>query len=113
MDARAHERHGPRLHGLVSPRVVLGGALIACVAAALLTAIAGGLLRVGIAPVAADAPWLTRAALAHAALMMCGFLGTVISIERAVAFRHPAAWTTPFASGAAALALLAGAAAAR
>ena len=109
MDARAHERHGPRLHGLVTPRMVLGGALIACVAAALLTAIAGGLLRVGIAPVAADAPWLTRAALAHAALMMCGFLGTVISIERAVAFRHPAAWTTPFASGAAALALLAGA----
>ncbi|MBL0393845.1 hypothetical protein JJ685_22095 [Ramlibacter monticola] len=88
----------------------MAGSLVACVAAALLSGIAGGLLRVGITlPVAADAPWLTRAALAHAALMMCGFMGTVISIERAVAFKHRAAWTAPFASGAAALALLCGA----
>jgi hypothetical protein len=108
MDARAHERHGPRVHGLVTPRVVLGGALLACVAASLIAGIAGGLLRVGIAlPVAPDAPWLTRAALSHATLMMGGFLGTVVCIERAVAFKHPAAWAAPVASGAAALAVLA------
>jgi len=108
MDAGTHERTGPRLHGLVNPRVALGGALLACVAASLLSGIAGGLLRVGIAlPIAADAPWLTRAALSHAALMMCGFMGTVISIERAVAFKHPAAWLTPVASGLAGLAVLA------
>jgi hypothetical protein len=110
MDARAHERQGPRLHGLVTARAVLASTLLACVAAALLSGIAGGLLRVGIVlPVPADAQWLTRAGLAHAALMMCGFMGTVISIERAVAFKHRAAWTAPFASGAAGLALLAGA----
>jgi hypothetical protein len=108
MDAGTHERLGPRLHGLVNPRVALGGVLIACVAASLLSGIAGGLLRVGIAlPVAADAPWLTRAALGHAALMMCGFLGTVISIERAVAFKHPGAWVAPIAAGAGGAALLA------
>lgn len=108
MDAGTYERTGARFHGLVNPRVALGGALLACVAASLLAGIAGGLLRVGIAlPVAADAPWLTRAALSHAALMMCGFMGTVISIERAVAFKHPAAWLAPVASGAAAVALLA------
>jgi hypothetical protein len=110
MDAGAHERPGPRLHGLVNPRVAFGGALLACVAASLLAGLAGGLLRVGIAlPMAADTPWLTRAALAHAALMMCGFMGTVIAIERAVAFKHPAAWLAPVASGAGAVALLAGA----
>ena len=110
MDARSHERRRPRLHGLVSPRAALAAALVASVATALLCGIAGGLLRVGIAlPAAAHATWLSRAALAHAALMMCGFMGTVISIERAVAFKHPGAWTAPIASGAAALALLAGA----
>jgi len=108
MDAGTYERPSPRLHGLVSPRVALAGALLACIAASLLAGISGGLLRVGIAlPIAADAPWLTRAALSHAALMMCGFMGTVISIERAVAFKHAAAWITPLSSGAAALAVLA------
>ncbi|GAB3650427.1 hypothetical protein [Ramlibacter alkalitolerans] len=92
----------------MSPRAALGGTLLACVAASLLAGIAGGLLRVGIAlPIAVDAPWLTRAALSHAALMMCGFMGTVISIERAVAFKHPAAWIAPLASGAGGVAVLA------
>ena len=110
MDAGAHERQGPRVHGLVNPRVALGSALLACVATSLVAGIAGGLLRVGIAlPVAPDAPWLTRAALGHAALMMCGFMGTVIAIERAVAFKQAAAWLAPLASGLGALALLANA----
>lgn len=110
MDTGTHERQGPGIHGLVNTRLVLGGLLLACVAASLLAGIAGGLLRVGVAlPAAPDAPWLTRAALAHAALMMGSFLGTVISIERAVAARHPGAWLAPVASGCAGIALLAGA----
>ena len=84
--------------------------LLACVATALVAGIAGGLLRVGvIVPGAADAAWPARAALAHAALMMGGFMGTVIGIERAVAARRVLAWTAPAAAGAAALCLLAGA----
>jgi hypothetical protein len=110
MDAGAHERAGPRVHGLVSPRIPLAALLVACVAASLVAGIAGGLLRLGVAlPIAAEAPWLTRAALGHAALMMCGFLGTVISIERAVAAKLRAGWIAPIASGAGAVALLLGA----
>jgi hypothetical protein len=48
-------------------------------------------------------------ALAHAALMMCGFMGTVIAIERAVAARQQLAWSVPLLSGAAGLLLLRGA----
>jgi hypothetical protein len=109
MDAAAHERQSPQLHGLVTPRRAVAALLLACVAASLLAGIAGGLLRVGIALAPADAGWLGRAALAHAALMMCGFMGTVIGIERAVAFKHRAAWSAPVASGLAGLALLNGA----
>ena len=79
MDRAAHEREGPPPHGMVSRRAAVGGVLAACVAAALLAGILGGLMRVGVAiPGAADAAWLGRGALAHAALMMGGFLGTVI-----------------------------------
>ena len=107
MDPAADEPARPRLHGLVNARRLVGAALLACVAASLLAGIAGGLLRVGIATT--DAAWLARAALAHAALMMCGFLGTVVGIERAVAARSRPAWAPPLLSGAAGLLLLDGA----
>jgi hypothetical protein len=109
MDAATHERQSPRVHGLVSTRRLVGAVLLACVIASLLAGIAGGLFRLGLAVAPADAPWLGRAALAHAALMVCGFMGTVIGIERAVAAKHKLAWCAPLASGAAGLALLAGA----
>jgi hypothetical protein len=109
MDAAAPERRSPQLHGLVSTRRLVGALLLACVATSLLAGIAGGLFRLGLALGSPDAPWLGRAALAHAALMMCGFLGTVVSIERAVAARRRFAWATPLACGFAALALLRGA----
>ena len=109
MDTAAHERPGPAVHGLVSARRAMVTVLAACVAASLLAAVLGGLLRVGVAlPGTADAAWLGRAALAHAALVMCGFFGTVIGIERAVAARWRAAWLAPLGSGLAGLALLAG-----
>nr|WP_283254465.1 hypothetical protein [Ramlibacter paludis] len=68
---------------------------------------AGGLLRVGVATTSAD--WVGRAALAHAALMLCGFMGTVIAIERAVAAKRRFAWSVPLLSGAAGVLLLQGA----
>jgi hypothetical protein len=79
------------------------------VAVSLLAGIAGGLMRYGVVlPAAAEAAWLAHAAVAHAALMIGGFLGTVIGLERAVAVKLPAAFAAPFASGAGALCLLLG-----
>ncbi len=68
----------------------------AVVACTLLAAVAGGLLRAGIAwPAQLDAQLAGQAAVAHAALMMSGFLGTVIGIERAVAVKLRWAWLVP------------------
>ncbi len=95
MDSRAHEREGQALHGLVIARI----AIAAGVATALATGIAGGLARLGVvAPFARDAAWLGHALLAHAALMICGFLGAVIGVERAVAVKLRLAWGAPLAS---------------
>ena len=65
--------------------------------------VAGGLAR--ISPLA-DAP---AAALAlHGTLMVSGFLGTLISLERAVALERPWAYAAPLAAGAGGLAILLG-----
>lgn len=81
--------------------------LVAGVATALLSGLAGGLLRAGVAwPALAGFPAGGIAVGAHAPLMVCGFLGTVIGIERAVAVRQRWAFAAPFASAAAALATL-------
>jgi hypothetical protein len=110
MVAGTHERHGPRVHGLVSPRLAVGGPLAACIACALLAGIAGGLVRVGIVlPGAAAAAWLPHAALFHAALMTGAFFGTVIAVERVVAAKARAAWLGPFSSALAGIAFVAGA----
>lgn len=45
----------------------------------------------------------------HGPLMVCGFFGTVIGIERAVALGRPWAFAAPFATGGGGLLLLAGA----
>ena len=98
-----------RMHLEVAARLVL----LASVALSLFCGIAGGLLRVGIVlPAAADAAWLGQAAVFHAALMICGFLGTVIGIERAVAVKLRIAFVAPLASGLAGVCLLLGQAAA-
>ena len=71
--------------------------------------VVGGLLRAGVAVSAAfDAPWAGRAVMDHAFLMMCGFLGTVIGIERAVAVRSRFAFLAPAASGLAGVLILLG-----
>lgn len=82
---------------------------VALVATSLVAGICGGLLRAGMAPHdGALGHWAGPAVLAHAFLMMCGFLGTVIGIERAVAVKTRIAFIAPLASGLAGLLTVAG-----
>lgn len=84
----------------VAPRVLAAAA----VALLLVFGVLGGLQRAGLAPwPAATAP----AALAHAALMIGGWLGSVIGLERAVALKTGPARAAPVLSllGGAALVL--------
>ena len=71
---------------------------------ALLAALWGGLLRLGWELPAPPTP----VAAFHGPLMVAGFLGTVIGMERAVALGRAWAYLAPLASGLGALALLAG-----
>lgn len=76
------------------PRASILVAVIAVAAgAAMLAGMAGGLVRIGwthllpehfVAPVAL-----------HSALMVCGFFGFGIALERAAALKKPIAWATP------------------
>jgi len=85
--------------GSRSRRAATPAPLLMLAALMLVTGIAGGLYRLGIAPSAIAATgWLGRAGLAHAALMIGAFLGTVIGIERAVAVKLRGAWLAPIAS---------------
>jgi len=76
--------------------------------------VAGGLsllvgMWVGLRLAGWPLPELAGAGLAdHAALMVSGFLGTLIALERAVALRRTWAFLAPALSGAGAVALLAG-----
>ncbi len=84
-------------------------ALIALVAFSLLTGLAGGLMRAGVPIIGwLPAAWVLPAASLHAALMVCGFLGTVIGIERAVALHAPWAFLAPVASALGAVCLMLG-----
>lgn len=91
-------------------RIALRVAVALPVLLSLVAAVAGGLLRAGV-PLPADMPgdWLGHAALGHAFLMICSFMGTVIGIERAVAVKLRWAFAGPALSALAGLALVAGA----
>jgi hypothetical protein len=92
----------PRRAATPAPLLVLAALM-------LVTGIAGGLFRLGIVPSSPDfSNWFGRAALAHAALMIGAFLGTVIGIERAVAVKLRAAWLAPMASALAGACMLLG-----
>lgn len=70
----------------------------------LLAGLWGGLLLLGL-----SVPTLRSSTAAeHGPLMTLGFLGTVISLERAVALRRPWAFAAPVSAGAGSLALIAG-----
>jgi len=77
--------------------------LLALGAACLVAGVLGGLARLGV-PLAFPA-----GAANHGALMTGGFLGTVISLERAIALGAPAGYAAPLAAGLGALLLLLGA----
>ena len=81
--------------------------LLALGMASLVTGVWGGLVRLPLAlPLPGDqANWLTF----HGPLMVCGFLGTVIGLERAVGLQRWWPYATPALTGAGAVALLAGA----
>jgi hypothetical protein len=83
--------------------------LLACAFAALFAGMAAGLWRLGWS--ASDS--LAALSMSHGPLMVSGFLGTVISVERAVALNASGkdrwAWFGPVFSGAAGLALILGA----
>lgn len=77
--------------------------LLALGALALFAGLDGGLLRLGWTAPLADA----ERALAHGPLMVSGFLGTVIGLERAAALRRPWGWLAPLLAGAGAIATIA------
>lgn len=80
-------------------------ALIALAGVSLLAGLNAGLLRLGVwAPVASD-----RIADLHGPVMVLGFMGTLISLERAQALRNPLAYLAPGLLGVGSLALLSGA----
>lgn len=90
-------------------RLAVTGALVLLVATSLLAAVGGGLQRAGVHwPVVQGQAVVAHAAGMHAALMLSGFLGMVIAVERAVAVRLPWAFAAPVAAGLASVALLAG-----
>ena len=70
---------------------------------AFLGALWGGLLRLGW-----PLPVVSSVAAFHGPLMVSGFLGTVIGMERAVALGRPWAYAAPLAAGLGALALMTG-----
>ena len=78
--------------------------LVALGMLALLAGLWAGLIRIGwpLPPVQSVLP------AAHGPLMISGFLGTLIGLERAVAFGRPAAYAIPLLSGLGGLALLLG-----
>lgn len=78
------------------PLLVLGFASLAL-------GVAGGLVRLG-----AAIPAPAGAVALHGALMVSGFLGTVIALERAVALGRLWAYAAPLASGLGGVCLLAG-----
>jgi len=93
------------------PQLVLRLVFVLPVLASLLAGIVGGLIRAGVIPPAsAGGSWVGPTVVAHAFLMICTFMGTVIGIERAVAVKHSQAFAGPLASGLAGVAMLLGAA---
>jgi hypothetical protein len=79
-------------------------AALAIAPVALVTGLAGGLWRMGW-----DVPGGARLAALHGPLMISGLFGTIISLERAVAFGKGWAYIAPILSAVGTLALLAGA----
>jgi hypothetical protein len=85
------------------PLILLRLVLLACGLIAFLLGLWTGMARLGFGLMGA-APQFVEF---HGVLMICGFFGTLISIERAVAFNRPLAYTIPIFAATGTLALLA------
>ena len=102
MVAGAHERARTRRDGLVTPGRTPGARppslsrrlLLGLAGLCLLAGVTGGLQRLGVV-LRIDGAAL---AASHGALMVCGFLGTVITLERAIAWGGRGALAAPLAS---------------
>jgi hypothetical protein len=108
MGSRAHDRRGARrarVGVLTAPAGIRRAPLVALGVTALFAGLWGGLLRLGLSV----SPAGGHLAELHGPLMTLGFLGTLISLERAVALGRPWGFAAPLASGAGALAAAAGA----
>src|SRR6185436_20357120 len=88
---------------------LLRAAFVPAVLATLVAGVVGGLVRAGLGMPPGAGGWLAPAVAAHAFLMTCAFMGTVIGLERAVALQHPLAFLGPLASAGAGVAAVAGA----
>jgi hypothetical protein len=77
--------------------------LLACGLVALLIGLWAGIARLGIGLIGA-APQFVKF---HGALLICGFFGTLISVERAVAINRPLAYIIPVFAATGVVALLA------
>jgi len=89
-------------------RLLLRSAFGIGIVTSLVAGIVGGLLRAGVAvPLTGQAAWPGHAVHAHAFLMICGFMATVIGIERAVAVKERYAVAAPAASAVAGVLMLA------
>ena len=91
----------------ISSRVIASRIRLPLAALGVLALLAGlwaGLIRIGwpLPPLEPALP------LAHGPLMVSGFLGTLIGLERAVALGRPIAYAVPLMSGLGGLALLLG-----
>ena len=91
----------PPVAASLSPRRRSRIPIVALGMLALVGALAGGLARLGW-----SLPLTPSLAALHGPLMVAGFLGTVIGLERAVALGRPWAYGAPLASGGGALALM-------
>jgi hypothetical protein len=87
-----------------SPVLALRAPLLAAALAALVAGVLAGLARLGW-----DLPPADRLAMLHGPLMVSGFFGALISLERAVAVGRPAAYLAPLAAGLAGLLAIASA----
>jgi hypothetical protein len=97
------EERSARAEGRAMPLLV-HGALLAAAMALLVCAMSAGLARMGL-DFPGTAPALTTM---HGPLMVCGFLATLISLERAVALHLAWAYLAPVCSAIGAIALVVG-----
>src|SRR5689334_12334311 len=109
-DARVGAAVGSGVHDGLGARAARMGVmrrapLVALGVTALFAGLWGGLLRLGLSMPGAD----SNLGELHGPLMTLGFLGTLISLERAVALGRPWGYAAPLASGVGSLAAAAGA----